>query len=167
MASGTGNLPHPGMVFTPFDILTAAEENQIVDNIEALADGSGIGDGAVTADKIDFTTLAFGNYSTSEVDTGFKWVNGKTIYKKTISFGALPNNTVKTVAHGISYEYIISVNSTAQANDGTLYPIPAVSTASVANLAAIGVNSTDILIRTNANLTTYTSTYVTLTYTKV
>ena len=44
-----------------------------------------IADKAVTADKIDFTTLAFGNYSTTEVDTGFKWIDGKAIYKRTFT----------------------------------------------------------------------------------
>lgn len=37
-----------------------------------------------TSNKIDFTTLGE-NYSTTEKDTGFTWVDGKHIYKKTIS----------------------------------------------------------------------------------
>lgn len=53
-----------------------------------------INDGAVTADKIDFTTLS-GNYSTTEKDTGFTWIDGKNIYKKTFSFGTLPNTNSK------------------------------------------------------------------------
>lgn len=67
MATGINNLPNPGMSFTPFDILTAAELNQMVANIEALATGAGIGDGAipaiklasssVTSDKVDVATL--------------------------------------------------------------------------------------------------------------
>lgn len=42
------------------------------------------------------------DYSTNEVNTGAKWIDGSAIYKKTINFGALPNNTSKTVAHSIS-----------------------------------------------------------------
>lgn len=57
MASGINNLPTPGMTFSPFDPLTAEEQNQIVENVESLADGTGIGDGAVTASKLDLTTL--------------------------------------------------------------------------------------------------------------
>lgn len=67
MATGNGNLPNPTMSFSPFAILTAEEMNNIVENINALADGTGIGDGsvgtsdiannAVTSSKIDFTTL--------------------------------------------------------------------------------------------------------------
>ena len=62
---------------------------------------STINDGAVTANKIDFTTFPFGNCSTSEVNTGFTWVDGSPIYKKTVNFGVLPNNTSKQVAHNI------------------------------------------------------------------
>lgn len=31
------------------------------------------------------TSISTGNYSTSEADTGFKWIDGKTIYKKTFT----------------------------------------------------------------------------------
>lgn len=41
------------------------------------------------------------NFSSEETIAG-KWVDGKTIYKKTISYGNLPNNSTKRVAHGIS-----------------------------------------------------------------
>ena len=42
-----------------------------------------IADGAVTAPKIDPALI---NYSTSEVNTGAKWIDGKAIYKRTFSF---------------------------------------------------------------------------------
>lgn len=50
-------LPNAGMSFTPFDILTAAEMNNIVENIEALSDGSGleagsIGNGDLASDAV-------------------------------------------------------------------------------------------------------------------
>lgn len=41
-------------------------------------------------------------YSTTEANTGQTWINNKPIYRKVIEFGNLPNNTSKTVAHGIS-----------------------------------------------------------------
>lgn len=72
MATGTGNLPNQSMSFSPFAILTAEEMNDIVENIESLADGSGIGDGAVTADKIDPTTQDT-DPNGAYYDTG--WVN--------------------------------------------------------------------------------------------
>lgn len=57
MATGTGNLPNQNMSFSPFAILTAEEMNDLVENIESLADGSGIGDVAITASNIDLATL--------------------------------------------------------------------------------------------------------------
>lgn len=58
---------------------------------------------AVTTAKIASTTIeSLGSYSTSEKATAFTWIDGKTIYKKTIDFGYLPNNATKNVAHGIS-----------------------------------------------------------------
>ena len=56
-------LPYPDMVFVPLDILTAEEQNQLVGNIEFLANqfplsASNIANGAVTADKIDWTAIS-------------------------------------------------------------------------------------------------------------
>lgn len=45
-------LPNPGMDFTAFDTLPAASLDDLVENIEALADGSGLDDGAVTPNKL-------------------------------------------------------------------------------------------------------------------
>ena len=50
-------LPNPGMDAVPFTPLTAEFLDDMIENIESLADGTGIGDKAVTALKIDFTTL--------------------------------------------------------------------------------------------------------------
>lgn len=44
-------LPNPSMSFSPFAILTAEEMNNLVENIEALADGSGLNTGAVGPSK--------------------------------------------------------------------------------------------------------------------
>lgn len=56
---------------------------------------------AVKSNNVDFATFGF-NYSFEEQATPYKWLNGKTIYVKTINFGNLPNNTVKKVPHNIS-----------------------------------------------------------------
>ena len=44
----------------------------------------------------------FFKYSNAEQFTGSYWIDGKKIYEKTINIGALPNNNVKTVSHGIN-----------------------------------------------------------------
>lgn len=57
-------LPYPDMDFTPLDILTAAEMDQLVANdqylanfVNGLADGSNLSDGVIQARKIDFDTV--------------------------------------------------------------------------------------------------------------
>lgn len=54
-------LPYPNMDFTPLDILTAAEMDKIVANIESLANGTGIADGVIQARKVDFKTFGATN----------------------------------------------------------------------------------------------------------
>lgn len=55
------SLPNPSMDFDPLDTLTAAELDDIVENVEALASGTGLNTSAVTADKIatDSNILAY------------------------------------------------------------------------------------------------------------
>ena len=50
-------LPFPDMNFVPLDILTAAEQNMLVQNILSLSNGSGIGADAITARNINFASL--------------------------------------------------------------------------------------------------------------
>lgn len=41
-------------------------------------------------------------YSTSEVKTNQKWIDGKPIYRKVITTNSLPNNSTTSLSHGIS-----------------------------------------------------------------
>lgn len=43
----------------------------------------------IGSENIDLTTLAFGNYSTSKKDTGFKWIDGRPVYKITVPFSTV------------------------------------------------------------------------------
>lgn len=92
-------LPYPNMSFVPLDILTAEEMNHIVANDQylrdfcaGLADGTNLSDGVIQARKIDFTTLGFANYSTTEHDTGYKYSN-KAVYMRTMTFTISSVNT--------------------------------------------------------------------------
>lgn len=74
--------------------MTDSEGAKIIKTI-----GSGLtldSDGSLSADSQKV------NYSLTEQNTGIKWYDGRDIYQKTIEFGALPNNDIKTVAHNIS-----------------------------------------------------------------
>ena len=109
-------------------------------------------------------TISDMDYSTSEQDTGCKWIDGKKIYKKTIDFGALPNATSKNVAHGISsLGIMVDMRGVAFYTNGISLPLPfvAISQASI----SLNTTSTDVVI-TTANDRSTSSGYVTLWYTK-
>lgn len=63
----------------------------------------------ITTNTNDITSLKNSKiYSTEEVDTGQKWINGKTIYRKVITGTTTTTNASFTVAHGITnYENIM------------------------------------------------------------
>lgn len=89
----------------------------------------------------------------------------KPVYEKVVDFGALPNNTSKSVAHNISnIDNIISINGSA--STGSYWkPIP-FGPGSVSWMIETSVNTTNVIIETNQNWSEYTKTYVTLRYTK-
>lgn len=64
-------LPNPGMNFTPFDPLPASDLNDIVENVEALADGSGLDANSVGASNLAPDAILFGSAEiTSSFDVG-------------------------------------------------------------------------------------------------
>ena len=67
------------------------------------------------------------DYSTSEIDTGKKWIDGKTIYRKVIDTGATvpdEDQTDKNVAHGITnLGTIVSLQCYAY-TDTTTFTLP-------------------------------------------
>ena len=118
-------------------------------------------------DKIDFTTLNFGNYSTSEQDTGFTWVDGKHIYKKTVNFGALPDSTNKTVAHGISnLSRVIKIEGTSYRPDQSKFtPLPSPGVSDSTYSTNLQMDATGVTIFTGFDRSNETA-YVTIYYTK-
>ena len=100
------------------------------------------------------------SYSTDEVKTGGKWIDGKPIYRKIVDIGALPNNTSKTVAHGINnLEKAIIANGFAINNKGETIYIPH-------TFSGFYLNKTSIVLNTTYNYSAYTEAYITIEYTK-
>lgn len=96
MATGTGNLPNQDMEFNPFDPLPASQLNDLVENTESLADGSGIGDEAVTPEKrsggFKLITHTFAN------SIGPQSINGVGFKPKAIIVGwGLPTAATATI----------------------------------------------------------------------
>ena len=129
--------------------------------------GTGMSSTFTTGANATITLNAEPNYSTSEVDTKVKWVDGSTIYRKTINFGALPDSSAKTVAHNISnIANIIKVEGWAKATTGVMAVLPFVSTVGLANGIQVVYDATDITVTTGTDRTNFTTCYITLYYTK-
>lgn len=73
------------------------------DNIaKASVTKDAIKDRSITADKIDFTTMPGNKYSTTEQDTGQKWIDGRPIYRKVVRGAVnMTGNSMSNLAHGI------------------------------------------------------------------
>lgn len=99
----------------------------------------------------------------TEVLTSERWIDGRPIYRKTIDFGALPNNTSKAVAHGISNIGTKWINH-SKSRVGGAYPIDYPSGAST-EVWVCWIDNTNVNIRTWTNRTAM-SGIVTIEYTK-
>lgn len=79
-------LPYPSMNFVPLDILTAAEQNQLVANIEYIANQF-----PITSSNIDWTTMAYisciagGNTQNGRLNLVAQVANGITVSDNKLS----------------------------------------------------------------------------------
>lgn len=166
IASGTTDITsgmiNPGLrTEVPLISTVLSEPNTV-----AYVDTANIIDKAVTADKIDLGSIGL-DYNTTEVNTGAKWIDGRAIYKKTVNTGTLPNDTEKTVPHGISnLGRVLKVEGYAYngTNDAT-FPLPFVWTNALSCVGVL-IGTTTINIRSGVDRTDYTESYITLYYTK-
>ena len=113
-------------------------------------------------------TTTNNNYSTNEIDTGSTWIDGKRIYRKVVSCGALPNGTSKSVAHGISnLEHFVTIAGIAWGSAGSdSIPLPLVSMSGKQYDVGIFCNTTNIVLECGANRSSFVNTYAILEYTK-
>ena len=91
----------------------------------------------------------------------------RSVFRKVINFGALPNTGTKSVAHGIVCSAATSftrIYGAASDPAGFNYiPLPYASPV-LANNIAIDVDATNVTITTGSNRTAFTITYVVLEY---
>lgn len=106
------------------------------------------------------------SYSTTEIDIGKTWIDGKPIYRKVINFGALPNNTTKQVAHGISnLGWIVNISGVSYDTNSYIL-LPYIGISSVSKSVNLYANATNVIVITGEDKTNYTTTYVIVEYTK-
>lgn len=84
-------LPNPGMDFVPFDVLTAEEMDDLVENIESLADGTGFDAGAIGASDLA-SGVALANLDSTATGIPFMEIGRATlgVAGDTISLTGLP-----------------------------------------------------------------------------
>ncbi len=122
---------------------------------------------SITADKIDFTTMPDNKYSTDEINTGKKWINGKTIYQKTFIMGGLGLATTIKKPHNISnLDMVIRIQGIAKENSiGATINLPHAADQQPYTVTVYADN-TNVNIQTYADQRGYAQSYVTLWYTK-
>lgn len=106
------------------------------------------------------------SYSTEEVNTGKKWIDGKPIYRKVVDCGTLPNANYKVVPHNITnIDTVITSNGIS--TDGTYNLIlPYVDAGTPTNGVQMYITTISVYLRTGADRSSYTKTKVIIEYTK-
>ena len=106
------------------------------------------------------------NYSTDEHEVG-TWIDGSTLYEKTVDFGALPNTTIKSVAHGISdLKDIVYISAVTKNGSNQFASIPITNVLTVDQQVQIYLDATNINIKSGANYSAWSGCMVTIQYTK-
>ena len=106
-------------------------------------------------------------YSTEEKEVGL-WIDNRPLYQKTINLGTMPNNTSKTVAHGISnLDSIISFQGYYKnSNSGGIIPLSFTHRSALNEQLQLSADNTNITVITATDKTALTECYVTILYTK-
>ena len=101
------------------NITTESSTTTITDEMIAINYGK------LSSHSIDFTTMPGNKYTTTEMDTGKKWINGKSIYQKSIIFNTTGSGAEETGANNENFSYIdtlISLDAILNMPNGERYP---------------------------------------------
>ena len=91
----------------------------------------------------------------------------RSVYRKVINFGSLPNTTSKSVAHNLtitsSYTFTNIYGVASDVSGNSYIPLPYAST-TLSNNIELKVDSSNVIITTGVDRTSFTYTYVVLEY---
>ncbi len=91
------------------------------------------------------------------------------VFRTVINFGALPNDTTKSVAHGLSitstYSFTRIYGASTKSDQTSFIPLPYSSTTLNQNIL-LSVTATDVVVTTGIDYSSYTTTYIVLEYIK-
>lgn len=159
---------------------TVSQWQDLASRIKAKADSSDVPTITMTTtDPGEGSALAANNfigvyggdpiimdYSTTEINTGAKWVDGSAIYKKSVYISALPNAGNGSYSAGISnLSKVLKVEGIYYNNSGTFFPANTERPNATIGIGTYFENG-DICIYTGASDRSAYSGYVTLYYTK-
>lgn len=145
-----------------------AGDGIVIENDEISTDNASAEDMEEIITPLPGTFSRRFKYSTTEQVVG-EWINGKPIYQKTVDCGALPNSTTKNTAHGIAnLDQVVHIEGvTYSSTSGVYEPLPRAYAGNDSKAVCIvRVDSTNIILKTSANLSDYNSSYLILQYTK-
>lgn len=112
---------------------------------------------------VDEERMLFDNYSTEEIKIG-TWIDGKPLYRKVITFGALANSGNKTIPYGSSNNLIKFDIYAKNPTSNYLFKVPLGGTNYINSY--VEINSHQIVVQTNSDRTNVTDNYVIIEYTK-
>ena len=142
-------------------VATSGSYNDLTDKptIPTNAEQLPIESGSATNTK-DYIDSKF-TYSTTEKVVG-EWIDGSTIYQKTIDLGILPDTASTNIPHNISnLKYVIGFEGVAYMTNTVYIPLPFVSDSPI----YVAVSTTNVTITTTSNRST-TQGYITMRYIK-
>ena len=112
-----------------------------------------------------------GNYSTSEVDTGIKWIDGKSIYRKVIQT-AITDATTNVDISDLHVDSLVNtqsyiVNTTETADAGTVLELPYIESETYTCQLNFAIPNNKIVIYSGSGIVSnYTSCIIIIEYTK-
>lgn len=110
------------------------------------------------------------HYSTTETPTGKTWIDGKPIYRKVIKFGAMTGNNRYTIAHGISYDTVVSYSCLCRNLSNSYLPLARVGYDGgdryIEGLSGYSYVTSSEVIIIGGSQTNYTGATVIIEYTK-
>lgn len=108
-------------------------------------------------------------YSTSEVKTSKVWIDGKSIYRKVIDIGALPDNTQKAVASGVDFStaFLVKMYGVCKhSSSNVCFALPFSNPSTLGYSIMLNIDSqNNVVVTTGTDRTEYTG-YVIIEYTK-
>jgi hypothetical protein len=168
-ASGTASftLNEPTSVFVRVAITNGAETNttleiQLEEGTTATTYEPYVEEGIYVDGEELYNPNNSEKYSTSEIKIG-TWIDGKTLYRKVVNIGALPNSSTKQVAHNISNMGSV-VSLRGMVTDGRFFPIPYCATTN-AYAISLFADKTNITVITGSDRSSVTG-FAIIEYTK-